>query len=341
MCVILLIDNDGNIRPSDEMIENAWERNPEGGGIAWRENSQDGKGKEVVFHKDLSLDEMKELNTKLPLPYIMHFRIASSGGVKAELTHPFPIHKNVPLMLKGRTKGYVLFHNGDWKGYETECREAARGSNTKIPGGFWSDTRAMAWLMSIYGFGYMEMMSGQKGVAFGPTHYEVFNGPGWRKVKDGENEFWCSNDFFSFGNNHKHKNNNQGNVNHSSSTVEPYCKSQYCHRKDTLDHEGYCPTHSIKKLGPATKNDVDLNLRGKSETELGGSSSALTPFRAPLPLAIIEQFHQEKKISKGLLQKLRGIHEQMLSKNPAMAEKARKMLVLAANSPVFANALPQ
>lgn len=185
MCVIMVI---GKTRPTDEMVTRAWDHNRDGAGIAWRE------GDEVVYKKGImNLDEIRPLIKKVPTPAVVHFRVASVGGVRKSLTHPFPVSKKTDLSLEGRTKGNLLFHNGHWGAWDDKALDAAIAADVQIPDGEWSDTRAIAWMVSIYGLGFMELLTQQKGVVFGPNTMKVFTGrDGWDKI----NDVWCSNDNF-------------------------------------------------------------------------------------------------------------------------------------------------
>lgn len=177
MCVIAIADE---VRPTDEQVGKMFDSNNAGAGIAWREKGV------VRWKKGLELEEVTELCAKVPLPYVVHFRIPSVGGKTPYLCHPFPVTAEVPLELQGTTKGYVLFHNGHWGRWRESTLEAAVRSNTKVPGGKWSDTRAMAFHAFIYGSGILEMID-EKSVMFGPDKVEVFGA--WSK----EGGLWVSN----------------------------------------------------------------------------------------------------------------------------------------------------
>ena len=177
MCVIAISDD---VRPTDEQVGKMFEANKYGAGIAWREKGV------VRWKKGMGLEEVTELCQKVPLPFVVHFRIPSAGGDSKYLCHPFPVTADVPLELQGTTKGYVLFHNGHWNRWKESTLEAAVRSGTKVPGGKWSDTRAMAFHAHIYGSGILEMID-EKSVLFGPTKVEVFGQ--WSK----EGGLWVSN----------------------------------------------------------------------------------------------------------------------------------------------------
>ena len=169
-------------RPTPEMVEKAYHTNDHGGGVAWRENGL------VKWKKGLVVEEMQHFIKSLPLPFVAHFRIASSGGQSPMLCHPFPVEKQVDVALEGQTKSYVLFHNGHWGEWKSFTKETALRMGSKIPMGVWSDSRAMAWAAHNYGLGILDMID-EKCVAFSPTDLEVIKGSGWDEV-DG---VWCSN----------------------------------------------------------------------------------------------------------------------------------------------------
>lgn len=296
MCVIMLVTK---TRPTVEMVEKAWNYNDDGGGLAWRD-----KG-EVVWKKGIeSVEEMQSLCASLPIPYVAHFRVASSGGIRPQLTHPFPIDHNSSLALSGRTKGFVLFHNGDWKEWHVEARMAAIHSGVKVPHGRWSDSRGIAWLSSIYGNSFMEFLPNQKGIAFGPgpNDLEIFSGGGWDPI----NEVWCSNRFFM------DRVRNVGGV-----ALSPYCKYGNCTIQYNLDKEGYCFRHKKdSKVEP-------LNPHGFPKTEARGPQETV-----PFPLApgeiitvdLAESLHKQvnpitgkKLLSKNMFKRVKKIYSDLSS----------------------------
>jgi hypothetical protein len=321
VCVIMIVDK---VRPTEKMIEKAWERNHHGAGLAWREINQK-TGKRVVRWKKgiENVEDMKKLMAEVPMTYIAHFRLASvdGGGVNPLLTHPFPIIKSAPLMKEGTIDGDVLFHNGNWKDWESECRLAAIHSNTKVPGGKWSDTRGMAFLSAIFGPGYLELLPKQKGILFGPNSYYILTGDEnikdkdhvWSEVEDGDVKIWCSNKLFwtKTQTTYTHTGNNYSQYpvhgSFAGSGKQWECYFPGCLRRDT-DAQGYCPRH---------KNGV--------ETETGGSQTPVIPFPVgegqiiSLEMAIrlnalgTRNLKGEKVISNNLLKKIRGLHLDLMS----------------------------
>jgi hypothetical protein len=168
MCVILLASEGSRISPAS--IADAFAANDDGAGIAWREEKDGVKG--IAWKKGLDLEEITHLCQTTPLPYCAHFRVASCGGVRDELTHPFPVHPDVPLWLEGWTPGPVLFHNGHWNAFDTRIWDIALRGGFKIPPGKWSDSRVMAWIAANVGLGALEFIPGQRICIFGPQEVE-------------------------------------------------------------------------------------------------------------------------------------------------------------------------
>jgi hypothetical protein len=131
-----------------------------------------------------------ELVEKLPLPFVVHFRIATVGGVTTELTHPFPVTETANAMSGRLRGGAVVFHNGHWQDWkDTLLRSLTADGHAKLPGGVWSDSRAMALLAYRHGTNVLKLIdAGQRIVVFdrdGVTRH----GRDWTKV-DG---LWLSN----------------------------------------------------------------------------------------------------------------------------------------------------
>jgi hypothetical protein len=182
MCVIIACESK---RPTLKMLKDAQKANPNGSGIAW---VKDGK---VNFIKGLGLKvkDIFEITEKLPFPFVIHFRIASSGEVSDALCHPFLIQRDAPLTLHGKAKA-VLFHNGTWSEWQKYTMETACRSLMPVPNGNWNDTRAMAWMAAILGYGILDIID-EKTVVLTKDGLS-FSGEGWVDRKG----IWCSNDLF-------------------------------------------------------------------------------------------------------------------------------------------------
>lgn len=128
MCVILACER----RPDRETLEACASSNPHGAGVAWF------SGGGVEWRKNLVPDQVGLVLDNIPLPYVIHFRIATVGGVNAGLCHPFPLKSGVPLDLAGKSSG-VLFHNG----HCSHAGELALAADVRLKGPA-SDTRQIA-----------------------------------------------------------------------------------------------------------------------------------------------------------------------------------------------------
>ena len=191
MCVIFVAREK---RPDESMVERAYATNKAGAGIAWQEmrDIENDEGQNVPtrivrWEKGLDEGKIQDLVKQAPLPFVCHFRIPTVGGERASLTHPFPISDDVALYTSGWTQGNVMFHNGHWNPWKDRVLDTAFKKVVEIPGGRWSDSRAMAWVAYHFGIGALEIID-EKSVAFGPDLYELFGGP-WHLV----NDILCSN----------------------------------------------------------------------------------------------------------------------------------------------------
>lgn len=137
MCVIAaMIDR----KISKEDLLKCERANKDGGGVSWVE---DGK---VHWKKGIDGKEMWKIIEKVALPCVAHFRISTTGTYTKALTHPFPIEEQCSTALHG-SADRVLFHNGMWNKWDDWCMEMVVMKNIVFPGGEWSDSRAMAWMI--------------------------------------------------------------------------------------------------------------------------------------------------------------------------------------------------
>lgn len=101
--------------PSESYLKNSWHSNPDGAGIAF---NIEGKVKIIkglmsweAFKTTLkSLDEKYDLKNR---GVLIHFRIATAGGINKDATHPFPVSSDYNIMKKPEQFcKYALIHNG-------------------------------------------------------------------------------------------------------------------------------------------------------------------------------------------------------------------------------------
>lgn len=290
MCVIFVASK---ARPTDEMVERAWDHNKDGGGIAWRNNGR------VVWKKGImTLAEMKEICQNTPLPYAAHFRVASVGGVKQSLTHPFLVGREGALELEGSTDGSVLFHNGHWNQWNDKALDAAIHTDNLIPEGpDWSDSRAMAWMISIYGNGLMDLLTGQKGVIMTPKKFNIYVGNGgWTKI----NDVWCSNDYFWSGR-PKHGHNAHGH--YTGYTSQRLCSLSRCTNKVT-GNKDICDSCLETRRKESETISADTNVgQSQSLAIVRGGDEKSGPLARVFAMQEVNNFRTAGLISKNLWKK--------------------------------------
>jgi predicted glutamine amidotransferase len=141
MCVLVYTKN--NRRITSKEFENCWYSNPDGFGMAWREEIA---GKTVIKYTKgiMTLKEAwKTYQSVKKEQMVLHFRIATAGGVCPELTHPFIISETSPTMLEYTGTSAVLFHNGSVWNWEKEAVPFILNARRRITGKM-SDTRFVA-----------------------------------------------------------------------------------------------------------------------------------------------------------------------------------------------------
>ena len=306
MCVIVISEV---TRPTEEQITKMWDTNDHGAGIAWRENGA------VQWRKGLDLEGIKNLCAEVPMPFVAHFRIASSGGQRADLTHPFPIEKSVPLALTGSTKGNVMFHNGHWTRWQDVMLETTGRGFAKIPVGKWSDSRAMAFLAAIHGIGYLELLDNQKWVVFGPGTCEV--SAGWSKINEGfyaSNKHWETKAFYPVG--------QEYNRQHMCK-LGTCCKTKEYNKDYCFDHRYMADKQEDIGVGKV----IDVPIFEEKKKESGGAPTHVLPFVQACKLL------REGKISKNKWKKARKQYEkekvvlQMASLKAAEAKLGNNVVV--------------
>lgn len=201
MCVIIQCKDKF---PESSVIESAGQLNGDGGGIAWiaTEKVKDEKTGEIIDKKYVkwvkgigATSIIKIIKSGIPLPAIIHFRIATVGSVCEEMCHPFPVSHNASTFRVGKHTKAVLFHNGHWADWRNICLRTILRAKVPFPDGEWSDSRALAWLASIYGLNFLSLIEGSNKIAVLTTEGIRTYGEGWKSVKGN----MCSNDFFDTG----------------------------------------------------------------------------------------------------------------------------------------------
>lgn len=108
MCIILTCD--ANRRPTEEVVETCWHANPDGAGFAYA------TGGAVEISKGyMTYGELETALRTVPksAPLIIHFRIGTSGGYGPEVTHPYPVTRDLTaLHALDVTCPVAIAHNG-------------------------------------------------------------------------------------------------------------------------------------------------------------------------------------------------------------------------------------
>lgn len=263
MCVISIVEDK---RPTEAQVLAMWNQNSHGGGVAWRE------GNLVHWKKGLKLEDMQDFTKNLPMPFILHFRVASIGGIKPILTHPFAVEDfDKSLELEGTTKGGVMFHNGHWNSWFDRLATSCGVLHKPIPLGVYSDSRAMAYLAKLHGQGFLDALN-EKTVTLSPNRIDITVGGGWIKIDD----IWYSNDYW--------ESKTHGSV------WKPMCLAHSCLDKENLDSAGYCPKHKRDKVvnintgtqtgrpGPAAHNGMGSAVLPTQSQALIGGGRTVDPF---------------------------------------------------------------
>lgn len=119
MCIIVA-KNAGTAMPSASTMRNCFANNPDGAGFMVA------TGKTVVIRKGFmdygafeeALGEFGDLTDR---SVVLHFRIATHGGVKPGCCHPFPVTSDEDALRRPENSDYLcMAHNGVISGMDTD-----------------------------------------------------------------------------------------------------------------------------------------------------------------------------------------------------------------------------
>lgn len=195
MCVIIAVKEGQNCPPL-KMLQDAQKNNPDGAGVAWVDREF------VKWKKNLKAEKLYEIGQEIPSPFLIHFRLASIGGKSPHLCHPFPVSKTVPLDLGGAIRGRVLVHNGHWSDWKKVCLDTLVKRGGHFPEGKFSDTRAIAWLVNIYGTGVLNLIDEKVAVLSSTAGLKTFGG-GWQEHEEylvSNTHSWVANYTYKWAN---------------------------------------------------------------------------------------------------------------------------------------------
>ena len=110
MCIVVYKPKNIDM-PSEEILRECFDRNPDGAGYMFPEDGKVIIKKGFMNFKAFYASVMMDYDKKLP--FVLHFRIQTQGGVNQECTHPFPISKNmIDLRQLDCECNFGLAHNG-------------------------------------------------------------------------------------------------------------------------------------------------------------------------------------------------------------------------------------
>ena len=104
MCIIAYAEGR---KLTKEEFKNCFTNNPDGVGMCWNDGDNYRYIKGISKCKQAWKIYQKEVGDKLP--HVVHFRIASTGGIKPELTHPFICNETSPIQMEYSGKDPLLF----------------------------------------------------------------------------------------------------------------------------------------------------------------------------------------------------------------------------------------
>ena len=111
MCIIAIKEKGVDL-PTKDKLENMWENNPHGAGLAFAMDEKVYINKGFLNKKEF-LSFLEDLRSQAKnIPMLLHFRIATHGGINQECTHPFPIAENDSLKKLQLITDVAVAHNG-------------------------------------------------------------------------------------------------------------------------------------------------------------------------------------------------------------------------------------
>ena len=113
MCVICYVPR-GVRLPSKDTIRAMWDKNPHGGGIVYKDSDNNVYYKKGYFDFDMFYNDLVEISD-VAVEMAMHTRIATSGGINAEMCHPFRLSNSkddLRCTSGEKCTEPIIMHNG-------------------------------------------------------------------------------------------------------------------------------------------------------------------------------------------------------------------------------------
>lgn len=162
-------------------VEQMNRSNADGVGVAWA------NGGVVEWYKTIKVDPeyiAKMIYTFKDHPRLVHFRLSTAGGTRADLCHPFEIGPMANCDPRG-SSARVMIHNGHWHKW-SEVHKILNSENL-LPPGPWSDSRLVA-LLANDDPEWLQNIGGRVAVMRGDGETVRFGD--WQELREG---LWVSN----------------------------------------------------------------------------------------------------------------------------------------------------
>jgi len=144
---------------TEQEIRNCFSNNPDGAGFAYVADD-----KVHVEKGFMTVEALLEAYQGIPLPHVVHWRTATSGGILPEMTHPYKMTEDSELFTQGDLDVSVLFHNGIISDWQTSLLNlVTSGQIKRMPKGPMNDTRMAAIMASLPNIGddILEILNGK------------------------------------------------------------------------------------------------------------------------------------------------------------------------------------
>lgn len=139
MCVAITLEPGAKLLLDE--LEKMNRANADGVGVAWAWQG-------VVYWSKTTTVDPKEVMDLIDgwnnCPRLVHFRLATAGGTKPELCHPFEISDRANCAPEGQGKR-IMIHNGHWSRW-SEIAKLLDDEGLLPDKGPWSDSRLAAFL---------------------------------------------------------------------------------------------------------------------------------------------------------------------------------------------------
>lgn len=112
MCIIAYKPQNENF-PERSVLYNCFINNPDGAGFMYAKNGVHIEKGFMSFEEFMGALNRVRMKHGDKIPYVLHFRISTQGGVRPDCTHPFPLSDNMDRLRELKTSCKIgIAHNG-------------------------------------------------------------------------------------------------------------------------------------------------------------------------------------------------------------------------------------